>query len=71
VYHIALVGSKSQTELDRIHQLYVLYMSEDDKDGSWECTKVIEYREEKGMNTSTNHKCLALRGHKTGHFDLM
>ena len=28
------------------------------KDKSWECTKVLKYCEEIGMNTSTNHKCL-------------
>jgi hypothetical protein len=33
-------------------------MSEDDKDKSWECTKVLKYCEETGINTSTNHKCL-------------
>ena len=52
------MGSKSQTELDRLHQLYVLDMAEDNKDRSWVCTKVLKYREEIGMKTSTNHKCL-------------
>ena len=52
------MGSKSQTELDRLHQLHVLDMTEDDKDRSWECTKVLKYCEEIGMSTSTNHKNL-------------
>ena len=58
IYHNTLIGSKSQTELDRLHQLHILDRSEDDQDKSWECTKVLKYCEEIGMNTSTNHKCL-------------
>jgi hypothetical protein len=42
IYHIALIGSKSQTELDRLYQLHLLDMSEDDEDKSWECTKVLK-----------------------------
>jgi hypothetical protein len=52
------MGSKSQSELGRLHQLHTLDMTEDDKDRSWECTKVLKYCEEIGRNTSTNHKCL-------------
>jgi hypothetical protein len=58
IYHSALTGSKSQIELDRLHQLHILDRLEDDQDKSWECTKVLKYCEEKGMNKSTNHKCL-------------
>jgi hypothetical protein len=58
IYHSALMGSKSQAEFDRLHQLHVLDMTEDDKDKSWECNKVIKYCEEIGMNTSTNYNCL-------------
>jgi hypothetical protein len=58
IYHSALTGSKSQIELDRLHQLHILDRLEDDQDKSWECTKVLKYCEEIGMNTSTNHKCL-------------
>ena len=58
IYHSALIGSKSQTELDRLHHLHMLDLSEGDKDKSWECTKVLKYCEETGMSTSTNHKCL-------------
>jgi hypothetical protein len=54
----ALMGSKSQTELDWLHQLHILDMSEDDKDWSWECTKLLKHCEEIGVNTSTNHRCL-------------
>jgi hypothetical protein len=58
IYHNALTGSKSQIELDHLHQLHILDRLEDDQDKSWECTKVLKYCEEIGMNTSTNHKCL-------------
>jgi hypothetical protein len=58
IYHSALTGSKSQIEQDRLHQLHLLDRLEDDQDKSWECTKVLKYCEEIGMNTSTNHKCL-------------
>jgi hypothetical protein len=58
IYHGDLIGSKSQTELDSLHQLHACDRSEDDQDKSWECTKVLKYCEEIGMNISTNHKCL-------------
>jgi hypothetical protein len=58
IYHSALIGSKCQIELDCLHQLHILDRLEDDQDKSWECTKVLKYCEEIGMNTSTNHKCL-------------
>jgi hypothetical protein len=58
IYHSALTVSKSQIELDRLHQLHLLDRLEDDQDKSWECTKVLKYCEEVGINTSTNHKCL-------------
>jgi hypothetical protein len=60
IYHSALIGFQSQTEIDRLHQLqlHILDRSEDDQDKSWQCTKVLKYCEETGMNTSTNHKSL-------------
>jgi hypothetical protein len=44
IYHSALTGSKSQIELDRLHQLHILDRLEDDQDKSWECTKVLKKR---------------------------
>jgi hypothetical protein len=35
MYYSVLIKSKSQTELDRLHQLHILDMTEDDKDRSW------------------------------------
>jgi hypothetical protein len=58
VYHSALIGSKSQTEVDCLHQRHILDRLENDQDKSWECTKVLKYCEEVGRNASTNHKCL-------------
>ena len=58
IYHSALIGSKSQTELDCLLQLHILDKSENDQNKSWKCTKVLKYCEELGVNTSTNHTCL-------------
>jgi hypothetical protein len=33
-------------------------MTEDDNDRRWECTKVLKFSEEKGVNGSTSHNCL-------------
>jgi hypothetical protein len=38
--------------------LHTLDMTEDDKDRSWECTKVLKYSEEKEMDGNTSCKCL-------------
>jgi NAD-specific glutamate dehydrogenase len=32
--------------------------TEEDKDMSWECCKVVDYFKEKGDVNSSNHKCL-------------
>jgi len=58
IYHSSLIGSKSQTELDRLLQLHILDKSDNDQNKSWKCTKVLKYCEELGVNTSTNHTCL-------------
>jgi hypothetical protein len=50
IYHSALTGSKPQIELDRLHQLHLLERLEDDQDKSCECTKLLKYCEEIGMN---------------------
>jgi hypothetical protein len=58
INHSALMKPKSQFVLDWLHQLHVLDKTEDDLDESWECTKVIKYCEDSGMDMSTNHICL-------------
>jgi hypothetical protein len=35
--------------------------TEEDKDMSWKCHKVVDYFKEKGDNHCTNHKCLVER----------
>jgi hypothetical protein len=59
IYQSALMKPKSQSELDWLCQLHVLDKTEDDLDESCECTKVIKYCEDSGMDMSTNHNCLA------------
>jgi hypothetical protein len=58
IYHSTLMKPKSQSELDWLRQLHVLEKTEDYLDESWECTKVIKYCEDSGMDMSTNHNCL-------------
>jgi hypothetical protein len=57
IYHSALMKPKSQSDLDWLSQLHVLDKTEDDLEESWECTKVIKYCEDSGMDMSTNHNC--------------
>jgi hypothetical protein len=54
IYHSVLTGSKSQIELDRLHQIHILDRLEDDQDKSWECTKVLKYCEEIGIWNSSS-----------------
>jgi hypothetical protein len=51
--HSALIKKKSQSELDWLHQLHTLDMTED------ECYKMLKYCKEIGMSTTTTPKCLA------------
>jgi hypothetical protein len=52
------MNTKSQVDFDRLLQLHMLDMTEEDNDMSWECHKVVDYRKEKGDDYSSNHKCL-------------
>jgi hypothetical protein len=58
IYHSALMKPKSQSDLDCLRQLHISEKTEDDLDESWECTKVLKYCEDSGMDMSTNHNCL-------------
>jgi hypothetical protein len=49
---------KSQVDFDRLRQLHMLDKTEEDKDMSWECCKLVEYHKQKGDDKSTNHKFL-------------
>jgi hypothetical protein len=50
MYHYSLLEYISQSKLDCISQIHTLDMTEDDKERSWECTKVLKYCEEKGVD---------------------
>jgi hypothetical protein len=52
------MNAKSQVDFDRLLQLHMLDKTEEDKDMSWECHKVVDYCKEKGDVNSSNHKCL-------------
>jgi hypothetical protein len=52
------MNTKSQVDFDRLLQLHMLDNSEEDKDMSWKCCKVVDYCKEKGDVNSSNHKCL-------------
>jgi hypothetical protein len=58
VYHNVSMNTKSQIDVDRLLQLYMLDQTEEDNDMSWGCHKVVDYCKEKGDVKSSNHKCL-------------
>jgi hypothetical protein len=58
VYHNVLLNTKFQVDFDRLLQIHMLDKTEEEKDTSWECHKVIDYCKEKGDFNSSNHKCL-------------
>jgi hypothetical protein len=58
VYHNVLMNTKFQVDFDRLLQLHMLDQTEEVKDMSWECHKVLDYCKEKGDVNSSNHKCL-------------
>jgi hypothetical protein len=47
---------KSTCHFDFLRQLHILDKIEHDK--SWECVKVLDYSEDKGLVDSIQHKCL-------------
>jgi hypothetical protein len=52
------MNTNSKVDFDRSIQLHMLDNTEEDKDISWECCKVVDYCKEKGDVNSSNHKCL-------------
>jgi hypothetical protein len=58
VYHNVLLNTKSQIDFDRLLQRHMLDNTEEDKDISWECCKVVDYCKEKVDYHRSNHKCL-------------
>jgi hypothetical protein len=43
VYHNVSMNTKSQDDFDHLLQLHMLDYTEEDKDISWECHKVVDY----------------------------
>jgi hypothetical protein len=55
VSHNYFLNTKSQIDFDGLHQLHMLNNTEEDKDMSWECHKVVDYCKENGDVNSSNH----------------
>jgi hypothetical protein len=58
VHHNVLMNARSQVDFDRFLQPHMLDNTEEDKDMSWECHKIVDYCKEKGYGNSSNHNCL-------------
>jgi hypothetical protein len=58
VYHNVLLNTKFQVDFDRLLQLHIINKTEEDKDVSYECYKVVDHCKEKGDVNSSKHKCL-------------
>jgi hypothetical protein len=56
-YHNVLMNTQSQVDFDRLLQPHLIDNTEEDKDMSWECYKVVDYCKEKGGVNSSCHKC--------------
>ena len=59
----ALMDSKSQIYFDGLCQINKLDMAENDSDMSRECSKELEYCEERGADCGKNHTCLVEWNH--------
>jgi hypothetical protein len=49
------MNNKSQVVFDCLLQLHMLDKTEEDKDMSWECCKIVNYFKEKSDVKSSNH----------------
>ena len=58
IYHSILMHSKSKIDFDRMRHLHILDMAEENKDTSWECSKMLEYHEDNGGNEGRHLNCL-------------
>jgi hypothetical protein len=58
VYHIVFLNTKFQVDFDCFLQQHMLDKTEEYKDMSWECYKVVNHCKEKRDVNSSNHKCL-------------
>jgi hypothetical protein len=63
VYHDALMNSKSRNDFDFLRNLRTLDMVEEDNDKSWQCSRMLEYNEDR--KASGEHQLNCLVGWKT------
>ena len=52
------MNSKSKIDFDRLCSLRMLDMAEENEDTSWECSRMLEYHEDRGGNDSHHLHCL-------------
>ena len=58
IYHSVLMNSKSKIDFDRLRNLHILDMAEESEDTSWECSRMLEYHEDRGGNDDHHLNCL-------------
>ena len=58
MYHSVLMNSKSKIDFDRLRNLHMLDMAEESEDTSWECSRMLEYYEDRGGNEGHHLNCL-------------
>ena len=58
MYHSVLMNSKSKVDFDCLHNLHMLDVAEESEDTSWECSKILEYHEDRGGNDDHHINCL-------------
>ena len=58
VYHNVLMKSKSQIDFDRLRQIHYLDKAEEDRENSWECSKVLKHYEDRREDGNIQHNLL-------------
>ena len=52
MYHNVLMKSKSQIDFDCLCQIHDLDKAEEDRENSWQCSKVLKHYEDRGEDDS-------------------
>jgi hypothetical protein len=58
MYHSVLMNSKYKFDFDRLRNLHMLNMAAEREDTSWECSRMLEYHEDRGGNDDHHFNCL-------------
>ena len=58
MYHNVLMKSNSQIDFDRLRQIHYLDKAEEDRENSWECSKVLKHYEDRGEDGNIQHNLL-------------